>query len=206
MSSPLQTARILILFAHPALQKSRVNRALIGAVQDVSGINIHDLYQIYPDFHVDPKHEQNLLEAHDILVIQYPFLWFSVPALVREWQDLVLENGWAYGRRGTALRGKTLMCAVSTGAGEEAYQGSHPNRFSMRDLLAPVEQMARLCGMEYLPPFVVHGAFRMTQPEILRHALDYRRILEALRDDRVDRTAAAELPRINLRLDAVIRN
>jgi len=206
MSSKLQTDRILILFAHPALQKSRVNRVLIGAVQGIQGVTIHDLYQIYPDFHVDPKQEQNLLGVHDILVIQYPFLWYSVPALVREWQDLVLENGWAYGRRGTALHGKKLMCAVSTGAGEEAYRGSHPNRFSMRDLLAPMEQMARLCGMEYLPPFLVHGTFQMPEPEIHRHALDYRRTLEALRDGRVDLVAAAKLPRINLPLAAVIRD
>jgi glutathione-regulated potassium-efflux system ancillary protein KefG len=183
-----------------------VNHILIGAVQGVRGVTVHDLYQIYPDFHVDAKHEQNLLEIHDILVIQHPFLWYSVPALVREWQDLVLENGWAYGPRGTALRGKKLMCAVSTGAGEEAYRGSHRNRFSMRELMAPMEQMARLCGMEYLPPFVVHGTFQMTDPEILRHALDYRRVLEALRDGRVDLAAAAELPRLNLRLDAVIRD
>jgi glutathione-regulated potassium-efflux system ancillary protein KefG len=206
VSLPLKTARILILFAHPAFQKSRVNRVLIGAVQGVNGVTFHDLYQIYPDFDIDAKHEQNLLGAHDILVFQYPFLWYSVPALVREWQDLVLENGWAYGPRGTALRGKRMLCAVTTGGGEEAYSPSHRNRFTMRELLAPMEQMARLCGMGYLPPFVVHGTFQMTDSEILRHALDYRRTLEALRDGRVDLSAAGDLPRINLQLDTVIRN
>ena len=45
--------RVLILFAHPALQKSRVNRRLVEAVRDLEGITFHDLYELYPDFHID---------------------------------------------------------------------------------------------------------------------------------------------------------
>lgn len=36
---------LLILFAHPALQRSRVNRVLARAVQDLPGVTFHDLYQ-----------------------------------------------------------------------------------------------------------------------------------------------------------------
>jgi glutathione-regulated potassium-efflux system ancillary protein KefG len=202
----LKPARILILFAHPALQKSRVNRVLSGAVQRLKGVTFHDLYQIYPDFHIDVEHEQNLLTVHDVLVFQYPLLWYSVPALVREWQDLVLEHGWAYGHQGTALRGKKFMSVITTGGGEEAFRKVPENRFTVRELLAPMEQMVHVCGMEYLPPFVVHGTFLMTDSRILKHTLDYRRMLEALRDGRIDPAAVRELPRINQDLDAVIRN
>jgi len=197
--------RILILFAHPALQKSRVNRHLARAVADLEGVTWHDLYEAYPDFDIDVKREQELLLAHEVIVLQHPFFWYSTPALLKEWQDLVLEHGWAYGSEGTALRGKVMVSVISTGGREAAYQKGGYNRFTMRDLLAPIEQTARLCGLDYLPPFVVHGTHGMTAEEMQAHAEDYRRFLEAMRDGRVDLAAARAEARLNGRLDAIIK-
>ena len=36
--------RILILFAHPVLERSRVNRRLLAVAREISGVTIHDLY------------------------------------------------------------------------------------------------------------------------------------------------------------------
>jgi glutathione-regulated potassium-efflux system ancillary protein KefG len=196
--------RVLLLFAHPALQKSRVNRAMIDAVRDLPGITFHDLYEAYPQFDIDVRGEQERLEAHDAVVLQHPFFWYSTPALVKEWEDLVLEHGWAYGSRGTALRGKLLLTALTTGGREDAYRAEGMNRFTIRQLLAPLEQTAALCGMVYLPPFVAHGTHLMAPEEIERHARDYRRVIEALRDGTLDLEATRELPRLNVDLDAVI--
>jgi glutathione-regulated potassium-efflux system ancillary protein KefG len=60
--------------------------------------------------------------------------------------------------------------------------------------------------MEFLPPFVVHGTHRMTPEEIEAHGQDYARLLEALRDRRVDLEAARTLPRLNSDLDQIVRN
>ncbi len=51
---------VLIQFAHPALEKSRVNRHLIQAVRDLPGVYFNDLYENYPDFQIDVAHEQEL--------------------------------------------------------------------------------------------------------------------------------------------------
>ena len=85
--------RILIIFAHPALEKSRVQYRLLQAAQSVAKVTIHDLYEHYPDFNIDISHEQQLLREHDIILFQHPFYWYSSPALLKEWQDLVLEYG-----------------------------------------------------------------------------------------------------------------
>jgi len=196
---------VLILFAHPALQKSRVNRQLMHAVRDLEGVTFHDLYEVYPDFHIDVRHEQDLLAQHDIIVFQYPLYWFSVPALLKMWEELVLEHKWAYGKEGAALRGKKLMSALSTGGRESLFCREGFNRCTIREYLEPVEQLARICGMEYLPPFVVHGTRELTGPEIGRHADDYRRVIAAIRDGRIDWDAARSFPRLNTDLDAVIR-
>jgi len=197
---------ILILFAHPALQKSRVNVVLMRVVQALEGVTFHDLYQVYPDFHIDVEHEKHLLRRHDILVFQHPLLWYSTPALLKEWQDLVLEHGWAYGRDGNALRGKKHLSVITTGAIETSYCRSGEYHFSIRELLAPIEQTARLCGMDFLPPFVIHGTHRMSDQAIKAQAGEYRRALEALRDDRVDLDGLRSYPRFNTDLDAIVRN
>jgi glutathione-regulated potassium-efflux system ancillary protein KefG len=199
------SSSILVLFAHPAIQKSRVNRVLAGAARELPGVTFHDLYEAYPDFAIDVRQEQNLLVDHDVVVFHHPFFWYSTPAIMKEWQDLVLEHGWAYGSQGTALRGKTMFNVITTGGREEAYRPEGHNRFTMRQLLAPLEQTARLCGMEYLPPFVAHGTHLMDPAAIEAHAQDYRTLLEALRDGRVDLDAAAKLSRINVDLSAILR-
>jgi glutathione-regulated potassium-efflux system ancillary protein KefG len=180
-------SRVLIVFAHPVLERSRVNRRLMEAVQDLPGVTIDDLYETYPTLAIDVRREQALLAEHDVIVLQHPFYWYSAPAIVKEWLDLVLEHGWAYGQGGTALRGKVTFNAVTTGGGVDAYQHAGYNRFTMRELLAPFDQTAYLCGMRYLAPFVVHGALRLVgDRDIAPRATDYRRLIEALRDDQVD--------------------
>ena len=65
---------------------------------------------------IDVRAEQELLVSHDVIVSQHPFYWYSSPALLKEWQDLVLEHGWAYGRGGTKLTGKILFNAITAGS------------------------------------------------------------------------------------------
>lgn len=178
-------ANILVLFAHPALEKSRVHASLLRHIRQLEGITIHDLYEHYPDFDIDVKEEQRLLLQHDIIVFQHPFYWYSTPAILKQWQDLVLEHGWAYGSKGKMLTGKKLVSAISCGGRLEAYQPTGFNRFTIRQLLYPIDQTARLCNMEYLPPFVIHGTHRLAMPDIQLYAAQYAQLLVALRNNRI---------------------
>lgn len=201
MSHP---CRILVLFAHPAFHKSRVQRSLAHVAQSIDGVTFHDLYEEYFDFQLDIAREQSLLSEHDLIVFQHPFYWYSSPAILKEWQDLVLEFGYAYGEGGTALRGKRLLSVLSAGGPEDAYSPDGYNVFTMRQLLTPFEQTARLCGMEYLPPFIVHGSRALTHEQITAHASDYRRLLTTLRDGALNWENARSLHRINADLATLI--
>lgn len=195
---------VLILFAHPALQKSRVNKQLITYVNDIEGVTFHDLYEEYPDFHIHVNKEQKMLIGHDIIVFHHPLFWFSVPALLKEWMDLVLEHMWAYGRKGRALKGKKLLSVITTGGRESLFREKGYNRHTMAEFLYPVGQTAYVCGMEYLPPFVVHGTHTITKEEIARHGEDYRKIITALRDGKVNFEAAGAFPRLNTDIDSIL--
>ena len=174
--------RILVLLAHPAHRRSRANAALRAAAQAVEGVTLHDLYEAYPDFLIDVDHEQALLRQHDVVVFQHPVYWYSSPAILKEWQDLVLEHGFAYGRAGTALADKALLSAVTAGGTETAYAPEGLNRHSIQEFLRPFEATARLCRMHWLPPFILHGTHLLDGAALARHAADYRAVLEGLRD------------------------
>ena len=178
--------RILVLFAHPRLRQSVVQRAMLAAISGLDGITVRDLYADYPDLMIDARREQEALLAHDLLVLQHPLYWYSSPAVVKEWLDIVLEEGWAYGAGGTRLRGKFLLNAVSTGGPQEAYHSKGRNRFPVRALLAPFDQTAYLCGMAWLEPFVVHAGRKLDAAALSSRSERYRELLVGLRDGRLD--------------------
>ncbi len=180
--------RILILFAHPALERSRVHSRLVVHVKHLEGITFRDLYEAYPDFDIDVEREKQLLLDHDIIVWQHPFFWYSAPAIVKQWLDLVLEHGWAYGSKGKMLTGKRVFNAISSGGPQQTYSKTGRNRYTVRELLAPFEQTAVLCNMTYLPPFAVMGTHRLEPADIELQAVQYEQLLVAMRNDRINET------------------
>ncbi|POF55979.1 potassium transporter KefG, partial [Vibrio vulnificus] len=143
---------------------------------------------------------------HDVIVFQFPLYWYSTPALLKEWQDLVLEYGFAYGTDGTALKDKLMLCVVSAGGKEEAYKAEGYNHFTIRQLLAPIEQMAALTSMHYLPPFAIFGArTALEENRIDQHVERYVTLLQALVEDRVNIHAANHLNKITHALPQIIK-
>jgi glutathione-regulated potassium-efflux system ancillary protein KefG len=173
--------KILIIFAHPLYEKSRVHKTLVKGIPE--SVRFHDLYEAYPDFNIDIKYEQNLLLEHDIIIWQHPFYWYSVPPLVKQWIDMVLQFGWAYGKGGEALKGKIVFNAISTGGSAEVYSAEGRNKFTIREFLIPIEQTARLCHLNYLPPFVVHGTHSLTEDQMKEYSENYRRLLTLLESE-----------------------
>ena len=193
--------RVLVLFAHPALEKSRVHNRLVSAVPRRPEVQFHDLYEAYPRLDIDVAYEQQLLLSHDVVVFQFPFYWYSTPPLLKQWQDLVLEHGWAYGSCGSELAGKSWLCAVSAGGQASAYAPDGYNGMTVRELLAPLERTAALCGMRFLPPWVVYGTHRLREEGIERAGRAYGRLLSRLAE--VGSSAVEELPRLSGTVDAL---
>lgn len=150
--------RLLVLFAHPSANRSEINSHLARVARSHAAVSFVDLYGEYPDYRIDIDREQRRLREHDVIVFLFPLFWYSTPALLKEWQDLVLEHGFAYGEEGTALQGKYFLCACTAGGPEAAYQAGGYNNYSLQELLRPLEQTAALCQMHYLPPFALFGS------------------------------------------------
>ena len=183
--------KILVLFAHPRTDRSEVNVPMLEAASSIDGVTVVDLYGEYPTFDIDVDHEQARLLEHDAIVLQHPLYWYSCPAILKEWQDLVLEHGWAYGHEGHALDGKLAFNAVTCGANRDVYTEQGANEIELRALLAPFEKTFHLCRMRYLAPFALFGAGHAAEDGRLEaHVRGYGDLLTALVDDRVDLDAA----------------
>lgn len=198
--------KVLIQFAHPAISRSKINAALRAAVENLEDVTFNDLYSAYPDFLIDVKKEQRLCEEHDVIIFQHPFYWYSTPAIMKEWLDLVLEHGWAYGKLATALKGKIFLQAISAGGDDSTYRKGGYNEFTIRELTSPYRATAKLCKMDWLPPFAVLGIHRgLPTDKVKGHAEDYRRAVIALRDNTLDIEKARQGQYLNSDLNSIIR-
>ncbi|MEM7302512.1 MAG: NAD(P)H-dependent oxidoreductase [Pseudomonadota bacterium] len=187
-------ANLLIYYAHPGAHKSHVNKVMARMARTIDGISIVDLYQEYPRFDIDVDREQARLLEHDVILFQSPLFWYSTPSIIKEWIDLVLEHGFAYGSHGDKLSGKTMMMALSAAGPEEAYSSGGYQHFPLRTFLTPFEQTARLCNMRFAAPYVLYSSLRAPGQNLVEpHVAGYCALIEAIRDDRFDFEATTEM-------------
>jgi glutathione-regulated potassium-efflux system ancillary protein KefF len=166
-------APILVLAAHPHLEHSRVNVAMMrsaAASALAERVQVRDLYALYPDYLIDIAAEQQALAAAQLVVWLQPLHWYGMTPLLKLWVDEVFAFGWAYGPGGRALAGKDLWLVASTGGSEASYAPRGTNRHFFDAFLPPYEQTAALVGMRFLPPLVLHGAHRASDTELDAHA------------------------------------
>ena len=191
--------KTLVLTAHPNLDTSRINRAWFDALSEADNVTTRDLTAIGgPTMQFGVEAEQNLLLAHDRIVVQFPFYWYSAPPILKAWLDQVLSFGFAYGPGGDKLKGREFLVLVSTGGPADSYHAGGYNNFSMDELLKPFQQTANLTGMTYLRPFVAHGMAQADEtqieasvPDMLGHVSDpelnpqvrLARLLKEIEDD-----------------------
>ena len=159
--------KILVLTAHPNLAGSRINRLWFEALSGLPNATTRDLSLVGgPQMRFRRENEQDLLLAHDRIVMQFPFHWYAAPAVMKAWIDEVYSDGFAYGQGGDKLKGKELLIATSTGGPADSYHAGNFNNFSMDELLKPYQQTALMTGMTYLRPFVFHGMALASDAEI----------------------------------------
>ena len=160
---------IAVIHAHPYPHRSRACAALLEAIRDTPELELRSLYDTYPDFDIDAAAEQAALERAGLVVWLHPLYWYTVPALMKQWFEVVLVRGWAYGKGGTALAGKDCLWVATTGGDEQAFSAAGRHRRAFGEFAPVVQETARFCGMNWLPPFAVHGAHEVAD-EALRAA------------------------------------
>jgi putative NADPH-quinone reductase len=154
--------KTVFIAAHPNFNKSVTTKCVTEIIQSKSetksgDIEIRILSELYPDYKIDILAEQEALLKAENIVLQFPFYWYSVPAILKLWIDDVLEYGFAYGKTGDKLKGKHLLLSLSTGGPQEAYQPTGRNNTYVTDFLIPLKQTARLTQTILYEPIISYG-------------------------------------------------
>jgi NAD(P)H dehydrogenase (quinone) len=125
--------------------------------------------------------EQRKLQESDLVILQFPLWWSSMPAILKGWVDRVMTMGFAYGGGNRydqgGLRGRRAMLTITTGAPAGAFAPGGLNG-DLDRLLFPIQHgILYFCGFEVLPPFVAYApahldaAGRQAQLEAYRKRL-----------------------------------
>ena len=176
--------KIMNLVFHPDLNASRVNRIWKEQLEESGKVSTsRDLYAEYPDFQIDVEQEQRQLLAHDRIVLQFPFYWYSCPPLLKKWLDDVLTYGFAYGSSGDKLKGKDLQIITSAG-GEEKFYSGFDIYATIFDLLRPYQLTANLCQMNYMLPVWMYSADSASEETVREHGARWAEMIDdPLRSD-----------------------
>ncbi|SHF16538.1 Putative NADPH-quinone reductase (modulator of drug activity B) [Seinonella peptonophila] len=177
--------KTLIIAAHPNIEASIVNNRWIKELRKYpEKYTVHELYQEYPDEKIDIEKEQQRIESHGKLILQFPIQWFNCPPLLKKWLDDVFTYGWAYGSRGNQLKDRKVALAVTAGIRKAEYHQEGKYLYTLDQLLVPFETTFRYCEANYRFYFAHYGKekrpggneeenYRLEAQELEQSARDY---------------------------------
>lgn len=159
--------KTLVIVTHPKMKESLINKRWVEELNKFpEKYTVHQLYENYPDEIIDIKKEQELIEAYDKIIFQFPFYWFSSPSLLKKWLDEVLLYGWAYGSKsGFKVGGKKIALAISAGVDDEDFNASGKYRHTIKEFTIPFELSFEYIKADYQKPFVYYGMEHNPSPE-----------------------------------------
>ncbi|KZN62197.1 NAD(P)H-dependent oxidoreductase [Pseudoalteromonas luteoviolacea] len=150
-------SRVVVISGHPNSEGSNANSVILNELKrSVTELDVRYLDLLYPDFQIDVKAEQDALIDTDIIILQFPFYWYSIPALLKKWIDDVFAYDFAFGANGDKLKGKDLILSFTVGGPEESYDPLGYNHFTIEQLIYPLQQTAYLTGLNFNKPIYTH--------------------------------------------------
>ena len=142
--------RVLIVAGHTGQGGSVANATISDELEArLPGAVVDPLADLYSaDFQIDVPAEQAKLEAADVVVLQFPIFWYSMPSLLQRWMEQVFVHGWSHGSTGNHLCGKKVILSLTTGAPAALYAHDGAMGHTIAELCAPIDATCRLTGME----------------------------------------------------------
>ncbi len=124
----------MVLFAHPYYEYSHTSAELVQLYQNLDHIDVKDLYEEYPDFHIPAFRERKRLHAYERLIFHFPLIWFSYPPLLKLWIDEVFDMTWTEDSH-HPLQNKDALIVVTIGGSKEQYMPGGKYQTTIAELL-----------------------------------------------------------------------
>ncbi|KAJ5066374.1 nad p h oxidoreductase-related [Anaeramoeba ignava] len=180
--------KVFILYAHPEPKSYNCklkNKAFTTLTRQGHEVKVSDLYAMewktvadkedfteleskdFLKYQVEQKkrkltedilEEQKKVEWADLIIVQFPFWWFGVPAIIKGWMDRVLTSGWAYSWPNIYDKGpftkKKVLISTTTGGPDALYTDKNLNG-DIIQILFPVLHSFYFCGFQILQPNLI---------------------------------------------------
>ena len=164
----------LLIIGHDNFKASVFNKALIDAVKDLPGLDLH-----FVGNSLDVPAEQALLLKYDRIILQSPLYWYAITAQLKNYIEKVFTFGFAYGTA-YQLSGKHFMLAITAAGHASYYQPDGLNKYTIQTLTLPIERTANYCKAHFYPHvFALHNAKApeaggLSEEELNKKCLEYR--------------------------------
>lgn len=135
----------------------------------------------------DIQAELDKLLWADLLILNFPIYWFSMPAMLKGWVDRVLVSGICYGGKRFydqgGLAGKKALVTVTLGGREHMF-GEGAIHGPLQDMLRPILRgTLAYVGFDVLEPFVAWHVPYINAEARRDFLSQYRHRLESLDDE-----------------------
>lgn len=143
-------SNVLMIVGHPYWPDSFANKAIVEEFKTLRpDAEVRNLYELYPDNRIDVEAEQKALVKADVIVLQFPIMWYSCPSIMHRWMEEVLTFGFAYGPGGEALKGKKFLFSFTSAGTPDKYSRYGAQGCTIDDIAVQFAAIAPLCGLEF---------------------------------------------------------
>lgn len=169
--------KTLVVFAHPHFEYSHANAELIKAYGDFPEVDIKDLYEEYPDFHIASFRERKRIRHYERLIFHFPLIWFTSPPLLKLWMDEVFDIKWLT-EEDNPLKNKDALIIVTIGGKEENYTEKGLYETTVSDLMKFLTLSLKVNSIEVKEILAIHNADDLTKAELTKFTDKIKHILQ----------------------------
>lgn len=169
--------KTLVLFAHPYFEHSTTNVRLIECYEGIENITFRDLYEDYPDFHIQPFKERKRIVDFDRIIFHFPLIWFGLPPLLKLWIDEVFDMRWITEDGLNILSGKDAIIVTSVGGRHSSYTSLGKYGVSVETLLAGLRVSLNVNKIKLKKVQVIYNADDLSESQLDGYVTELSKIL-----------------------------
>jgi len=158
--------KTLVLFAHPYFEHSTTNVRLLGCYDDMDNVTFRDLYEDYPDFHIQPFRERKRIVEYQRIIFHFPIIWFGLPPLLKLWIDEVFDMRWITETGLNILSGKDALIVTSVGGRELNYAPDGKFKTTIEELLSGLKVSLDVNNIDLKKVHIIYNADNLSEDEL----------------------------------------
>lgn len=159
-----ESFKILLILSHNNYKISFANKFIVGKlIEKIPYIKLNHLEIEYPDLKFDVKTEQNKLQKAEIIIFQFPLMWFNIPSTIKKYIEDVFQYG-VCPLKGRFVQGKKLIVSLTTGGPEEFYK---EDKDKIENLIIGIKRTSEALGMKFLGVVYTCGVGNLSNIEDL---------------------------------------